>query len=456
VASEAHPLTSSAAVPPWLWFWIPLFLFALPGYVELATQDFAAALDPPFGGSIARLLLILLAVLGVLPPVILLAGIAGTFAPGWRARSIERRYRLVDPPQNYPSAALSEVIEFLHHWSPGTPVKVCLTDVRKLAVVYPTSFRKMTVGVFGGLLLLWRRDRAAGEAVLLHELAHLRQGEVLFVHAGSPLVWGVQKLPWIVTAVVILQFVVGVMLPVSIFWMEWQEMAASLHAQAEAASLPPEMIDALQVPFSSFLSEKAAFFAHAQLPALALGAVTMVSWAAAAWVAFVAAIWCLEFNADRFAVCARPSALSIWLADDPSGQRPWWRKLDDLVTHPPLSLRRLLLRHAEDRVGLLALLLVFPAAYLVRLVLLIVWGVAVSFSVELDPSVGSWTRTYFTSGANVFAFTALVLLLWPFLAGHWESFVAGVRGYTSPRFFPVYWASAAATLTIAALGWIIA
>src|SRR3954462_11782598 len=102
--------------------------------------------------------------------------------------------------------------------------------------------------------------------------------------------------------------------------------------------------------------------------------------------------------------------------------------------------------------GLIVLLLLFPAAYLVRLALLIVWGIAVSFSVGLTPSVGAWSKAYFVSGAAVFAFTALVLFLWSFLARRWESFVAGLGSSIPRRFIPSYWISAAVTLVIAALG----
>src|SRR3954471_12855774 len=60
---SAHPFPSSAATPPWLWFWVPLFLFlGLNGYAQLAAQDFAAAFNPPYGGVIAQILLISLAI----------------------------------------------------------------------------------------------------------------------------------------------------------------------------------------------------------------------------------------------------------------------------------------------------------------------------------------------------------------------------------------------------------
>jgi hypothetical protein len=85
-----------------------------------------------------------------------------------------------------------------------------------------------------------------------------------------------------------------------------------------------------------------------------------------------------------------------------------------------------------------------------------IWGIAVSFSVGLTPSVGAWSKAYFVSGAAVFAFTALVLFLWPFLARRWESFVAGLGSSIPRRFIPSYWISAVVTLVIAALGLIIA
>ena len=59
----------------------------------------------------------------------------------------------------------------------------------QMARIYPVSWRTARIAVFRPLPELWRRDREAAQAILLHEVAHRRHGDQLVVGLASPLVW---------------------------------------------------------------------------------------------------------------------------------------------------------------------------------------------------------------------------------------------------------------------------
>jgi Zn-dependent protease with chaperone function len=58
----------------------------------------------------------------------------------------------------------------------------------QMARIYPVGWRSARIAVFRPLPALWRRDREAAQAILLHEVAHRRQGDQLIVGLGSPFV----------------------------------------------------------------------------------------------------------------------------------------------------------------------------------------------------------------------------------------------------------------------------
>ena len=444
---------TSAAVPPWLYLWMPVFLlFVLPSYLPLVIVDFRMALaEPPFGGWFASLMLVALALLGALPPLVLLLGLASSLAPRWQANRIERRYRLTEPSPDYPSEALREVLSFLGRHAPKAAVKVNLANLNDTALVYPTGYSSVAVAVFGGLLVLWRRQRAAAEGILLHEVAHLRQGEVLLIHSGAPLVRAVRTLPWLVVVVVVFQFVLAVPLSAVTSWSEFQQLNADLGAQAEAAGLPADMVRGLGMPLGEFIQYRVSFFFTSQLSALALGAVTITAWSLAVWVTFVGAIWCLEFNADRYAILMRPDSGGAWQPAASINRGSRWRRLHRLVTHPPLPLRRLMLSRAGDASALVCLLLLFPAALLAQLALLLLWGTALSWSIQLTAEPELWLRSYFTSQRLMFGSMALLVALWPALAPRFELLVAGAGGEVAERHRAAYWLAGAILLVLALL-----
>ncbi len=61
----------------------------------------------------------------------------------------------------------------------------CLLRSAPLAFVYPRGYGRSSLALFGGLVVLWRADRPAAEAVLHHELAHHDRGDVAILGVGS-------------------------------------------------------------------------------------------------------------------------------------------------------------------------------------------------------------------------------------------------------------------------------
>ncbi len=188
---ESNPLESqeSRSLPPWLWFWLVVYTLTFPTLIDSLRSSlndiFSLEVSPVEKTIVPHFYLLyrLLNVPEVIPSLVLLLGILTIFIPWIRAAWLERHFDLTEPPSTIP--ALQAVSEFVHRYAPDLRIKVNLRRFDQLAFVYPLGYRTTAVAIFGGLITRWRSDRQAAEAILLHELAHYRNGDTLIVGAGS-------------------------------------------------------------------------------------------------------------------------------------------------------------------------------------------------------------------------------------------------------------------------------
>jgi len=273
--------TGPVPVPAWSWLYLLGLVVGLPGWgrdLKNRYDDYESLSGPAHLGAPVKLLLVAWAV----PVALLTVGALTVALPGVRRRWVERRFHLTVRPEGEALA----IQEFVDRHSHG--VEVMLSgDGGRYARIYPVGLRRARLGVFAPFIRLWQQDRAAAEAVLLHELAHRRQGEHLVLGLGSPL----QALLRLWTVL----FLAFTILPVAGLFATHDLMAHPFGAQVIVDATGPVRI--LVFP--------------------------------------VAAIWFAEFAADGWAARLHgPGAVLVALG--PVDRRPWYRRLLGCVDHPPL------------------------------------------------------------------------------------------------------------------------
>lgn len=367
----------SSAQPPWLWLWLVFYLVSLPDLIEGWRTQFAViAGTETYYAELAETpsltLFRLFTAVELLPSLALLAGVALIFVPWLRASWVERRFRLV--VDNRP--AVREMQAFVDSYAPGVLIRTNAVRSDRLARIYPAGWRKARIAVFGPLIALWRRDQEAAKTVLLHEIAHYRNGDQLIVGLGSPFVFLVNA--WLPA------FVLAGLLPLGLLFAVGYPTATPMTAQV--------LLLVTQVPRLLLLP--------------------------------VVGLWLAELTADRFVVDIGGAApLSRCVSARPRAR--WWR-LGVLarLSHPPAALRRWSARSVRPHRRDVVLLAVWPVLGLG--VLLIALSAAIPAWRLLDYS---WSETWTLALTNGQAFliswiptwaVALGLIMaWPALGRIW-------------------------------------
>jgi hypothetical protein len=244
------------------------------------------------------------------------------------------------------------------------------------------------------LYTLWRRDRTKAELVLLHELEHVRQGDYLLVGYGS-------LFPKYVKLLV--NGALGITVALLIFNLGFSMVSVGFNLKHQTHLLGVLSPLAVGLPFGLFF--------------LTLNRI----------ITPLFCIWGSEFNAD-YGVSLEKSLtfnpLMVQVQKFGIAHRIFGG-----VTHPPLWLRTWL-AVKENWIRDLVRHLVVPTAYFVALILLILMGLSMKL-----PTDGFNIQTLFwllglalDAFANrhwIFFGMGVILLVWPFIAPHWERLFAG-------------------------------
>lgn len=373
--------------PPWLWVWLVYLLSKLPAMISDSSSGFTAgggtsapALPGGAGfAAVARLSLIFL----VLVFAMLVAGMTVVAFPQLRGRWVERRFRLASDGR----PVIAEMQRFVDCYDPSVRLRVSMRS-DQMARIYPVGWRSARIAVFRPLAALWRLDREAAQAVLLHEVAHRRQGDQLVTGLGSPFVWLIR--------IGVPTYLLFVLIPSAIF------LAAEAGPQSTyAGSVVSGMM-------ASFIAGFAATLAGA-IPLLVFLPVT--------------ALWLAELDADQQTVrTIGPGAFrrALQAAAVPRAN-PAARAMA-LLSHPP---RRLRLSCAAARpAGPAALMAAWPAsvaAFVLVLPFAIDGPLYYSSHIPLSTTiVESSAHDMLAYDMPLVIMTAVVLLVWPALAGPWE------------------------------------
>jgi hypothetical protein len=361
-------------LPPWIWLFFTLYLaWGLPGQIDTirgwidafrGDGDYA-----PLVGRASLIMLRLLVVVELLPVALLVAGVLSVAFPGLRARWVEWRLGL-RPADDRP--VIAEMQRFVDGYAPGTRLRLGLSGGR-LARVYPAGWRRARIAIFPPLVRLWRgdpADRRAAQAVLLHEIAHIRQGDHPVVGLGSPFLWLVR-----IWAPV---FVLLGLLPLPVYFVIAPDaLATVVSAQVVLVSTRPLRV--LILP--------------------------------------VIALWLSELSADRLPVqILGPGALRRALSLGGT------TKLRSLLSHPPVGIRRR--ASTPDPARTLALLAAWPSAIVLSLLIALATAAPAYLLIGASASgtaegLLKGTHAFLVDARLATAVIVLVLLAWPRIVHAW-------------------------------------
>ncbi|WP_371784270.1 M48 family metalloprotease [Streptosporangium subroseum] len=367
--------TSGWMLPPWLWlYFLGILAPSVPQAVERFQDnaDGMAALVGQLAVNVRRAGTAVLTATGILeflPALLLLAGIAGVLFPGARGRWAERRHRLL--PSDEP--VIGEMAAFARRHAPAAELRLGERHDR-LARVYPVGWREARVAVYPPLVRLWTEDRQAAQAVLLHEVAHLRQGDHLIVGLASPFVWFVKSS--------------GVALAVLAL------VPSTIYLIAGGAGASPVLGSVLYA-----------------MVAIPIGLILPV-----------AGLWVSELSADRYAMTVAGAAA---LARALGPARPHGgaiRRVLGLLSHPPRRLRLWAVRAWPG--GTIALAALWPLACVVRLAAVAIFELVERmlngspFPEALETVAGGFPEEL-SSVSTLLAEMTVLLVNWPLLAPLW-------------------------------------
>ncbi len=424
---KAPGSVNSNVVPPWLWFWLIVFFgLLLPYYLAVWIRNLQELFQTPTAGidpvtDAADRILGLVGLLELVPSLALCLGILALLRPSLRGNRLEKEYNL--KPAGSTTPVMAEMLEFIHHHAPGIEVRANRLRFDQSSFVYPLGFGKTAIAIFGQQVKLWRSDRPAAEAILLHELAHYRHGDALIIGAGSPFRGVVEQWGRLYSGLFLVPFLLSFVAITILFFGEIFYLMAM--GGGGIGLLFRAMLHKLGQ--SVFMLFGALF--------ISLG---LLVFTASVFIVPMVAIWCSELNADQApasrSVADGLSALQRF--PEQARGRQW---LIFRLAHPPAKLRLWMTANSANPAGRVILLLLFPLSFVLQgwlLRLLRAMGqfngieiVSIDRVASLKVMAGLWLAA------------AALLAVWPFLASAWEGIFC--RSQRSPSLNPLpYWISA--------------
>lgn len=288
-------------------------------------------------------------------------------------------------------------------------ISVNLKRFDQFAITYPLGYRTSVVAVFGGLALLWKKDRPAAEAILLHEIAHCKQGDVLIVGAGSLLQGLLERWYWLLLG--LLPIPIAQAYDILQTWNEWANMRWDVWFNGSKVS------NLLLANLSNYLV--------GDLLILIIAVVHIF------WVILlpVVGIWISEIGADRYMAENVQSQGDIVRTFQfvRNKKNSFWGSLLTGLSHPSVGLRSWFAKHHEKPITWILPVLAFPLAYVLKVLIYLVIAVNSAWTPGRSwDSIAQLLKEVFASYLGTFIplwlTMAAVVLLWPLIARYWGWF----------------------------------
>ncbi|MFD3436535.1 hypothetical protein ACFWU3_03395 [Streptomyces sp. NPDC058685] len=387
----------ASSPPPWLWLALVMYLYELPStaawwHEQVTWLWTSEVFGPEVVGGAAFAALRVTTISQAMPTVIVPAGLATVLLPHIRGRWTERRHALVDTRgDDLPVAAgtAREIQELLDRYAPGAVLMVSLSGGGPPIRVYARGWRERRVAASLGYIAMWHSHPRRARALLAHEAAHLTRGEHLITGLGSPFTTMVKAWP-----VVFLAFGVG-----PLIWLAMAHHPSGSLMGAQVLTVMVKLPHMLIVP--------------------------------------VAALWCVELAADRYAVDAtgrRTVAEALHAAHERESRL---RRAGSVLHHPPRWLRRWFIAGAHRPSARLLLLTAGPLALLVQAVVVTAFAVP-SLILVGDPAPNAVASSLDLAHRNLlpvplWTTIVVILLVWPAVEGFWLRLWGAPRHSGKPR-----------------------
>ncbi len=456
MAARSDTVTPEAArsgvLPPWLWFWLIVYIVGFSALFENEKPNFLIIISGSDGTSSIAYNFVERWVSGgvVLNDLVLFIGVLAVFLPWLRTLYLERKFELADratlPAITSPMTlqTLDEVSNFIREYAPDVIIKYSAVKLQDYAFVYPIGYRRAGIALSAPLLALWRKDRLAAQAILLHEIAHYRHGDTFIVGAGS-----------------LLEAVVKYLVPFNALFIVIPLVLSFIVEHVQEIQSEMKLAIDVHTIIAYHLQHVITF----DIPSLFLAVLQSLFRAAMIITLVLIAIWCAELNADRFVMDTTHSTQALAQAmEQHAAPRSWWRWLLSRTSHPPIRMRQWFVQQSQSTVGLVLFLLIFPAASFVRLFFLIGWafGNLLDFLPSGVMSIGSIGATlgigiiyYLEALVPSWIAMAALFLLWPFLTRLWERLFARIPGRLVNIKYRAYVLSAGIVACVCLLGFVL-
>lgn len=382
------------ATPPWLW----VCLFGVIASVPSEISYMRSASRLYFGDTLLLRIVNgedvtvtrLSFVFSVLIYAIILAGAVSVLFPRLRGRWVERRFKLTSDDR----VVLLEMQSFVHAYDPSISLRYTLRS-GQMARLYTIGWRAARVAIFRPMAALWRSDREAAQAILLHEVAHRRHGDQLIVGLGSLYAFLIRVSLPAYLLFVLIPVVIDLVTAKAIVNSHFPGIGPVSFANSDRQELGGVGIAAaMQVPTQIYLP--------------------------------VIALWLAEIDADH--VTARSvgsTALRRALRVSANSRMPFVARMFSFLSHPAYWIRFRLASAGPSVVA--SFIIAWPAAFAIWNIIVpaVMTVIEVLFGFAGSQSWAMYETMLFLDVSSVKLMTILaaaLLFAWPVLASRWDRF----------------------------------